>query len=69
MIEELNKRRSEKESIQMELEKYKESDPEVLKKIGKEANEAKEAANRWTGKYIFLHKQQLHKTCLCRCFF
>ncbi|CAG5126490.1 unnamed protein product, partial [Candidula unifasciata] len=52
VIEELNKRRTEREHIQKELEKYKECDPEVLKKIGDEANEAKEAITYSTKAWI-----------------
>ncbi|CAL1534401.1 unnamed protein product [Lymnaea stagnalis] len=48
VLEELSKRQAEKSSILSELEKYKESDPEVIKKQKHEAEQAKEAANRWT---------------------
>ncbi|KAK6967839.1 meiotic nuclear division protein 1 [Biomphalaria glabrata] len=48
VIEELNKRKAEKAALNAEIEKYKDSDPSVLEKYKQEAEQAKEAANRWT---------------------
>ena len=49
VLEELEKRQTEKASIEAELEKFKECDPEVLEAVKKQMGQAKEAANRWTG--------------------
>ncbi|KAK3781657.1 hypothetical protein RRG08_043569 [Elysia crispata] len=48
VLEELEKRQTEKASIEAELEKFKECDPEVLEAVKKQMGQAKEAANRWT---------------------
>ena len=48
----LGKLRKEKEDLAVNLEKYRECDPEVLQKIKEQTVEAKEAANRWTGDLI-----------------
>lgn len=48
---------SEKESLSSELQGqldlYKEVDPEVLEQIRTETKVAQEAANRWTGRFLF----------------
>ena len=51
-MEELTKRQAEKDQICKELEKYRECDPEVIQSIKDQTLEAREAANRWTGKSL-----------------
>jgi len=48
VLDVLGKLRKEKEDLAVNLEKYRECDPEVLQKIKEQTVEAKEAANRWT---------------------
>ena len=49
VLSELSAARSTVQQLQVELEKYRESDPEVLEQQKREAGSALEAANRWTG--------------------
>lgn len=51
LLKELSIKQEEKKTLQTELEKYKECDPEVMEQMKKEAIIAREAANRWTGKH------------------
>ncbi|XP_062592181.1 meiotic nuclear division protein 1 homolog [Saccostrea cucullata] len=48
ILSELEEKKQEKASLQKEIEKYRECDPEVLEAVVKQTGEAKEAANRWT---------------------
>ena len=49
----LAKKEAELHVLKTELEKYRECDPEVMEKMKEETQTAKEAANRWTGKFEF----------------
>ena len=49
MLSELSAAHSTVQQLEVELEKYRESDPEVLEQQKREAGSALEAANRWTG--------------------
>ena len=50
VMSELSSAHSTVQQLEAELEKYRESDPEVLEQHKREAGTALEAANRWTGK-------------------
>ncbi|KAH9502464.1 Meiotic nuclear division protein 1 [Bulinus truncatus] len=60
VMDELKKRKAEKEALCAEIEKYKDSDPSVLEKYKQEAEQAKVAANRWTDN-IFSTKSWIKK--------
>lgn len=49
LLTELKIQKEKKQQLGKELEKYQESDPEILEKLKQEADMAHEAANRWTG--------------------
>ena len=49
VLSELSAAHSTVQQLEVELEKYRESDPEVLEQQKREAGSALEAANRWTG--------------------
>ena len=51
-MEELNRKRKEKETLLAEIERYKECDPQVMEQMKQEIKIAKEAINRWTGKHL-----------------
>ncbi|RUS89770.1 hypothetical protein EGW08_002473 [Elysia chlorotica] len=48
VLAKLEKGQAKKASVEAELEKYRECDPEVLQEVKKQMGQAKEAANRWT---------------------
>ncbi|XP_013794197.1 meiotic nuclear division protein 1 homolog isoform X1 [Limulus polyphemus] len=48
LVKELNLAEKEKEELKEEIQKYKDSDPDVLESIKKQTEIAKEATNRWT---------------------
>ncbi|XP_025090533.1 meiotic nuclear division protein 1 homolog isoform X1 [Pomacea canaliculata] len=48
LLTELKIQKEKKQQLGKELEKYQESDPEILEKLKQEADMAHEAANRWT---------------------
>ena len=52
IMEELNRKRKEKETLLAEIERYKECDPQVMEQMKQEIKIAKEAINRWTGKHL-----------------
>jgi hypothetical protein len=55
---ELAKKEAELQTLQTELNKYRECDPEVMEKMKEETAVAKDAVNRWTGKgRIFLKNE------------
>uniref|UniRef100_A0A8D1G420 Mnd1 HTH domain-containing protein n=1 Tax=Sus scrofa TaxID=9823 RepID=A0A8D1G420_PIG len=51
LAKELSSLRDQKEQLKAEVEKYKECDPQVVEEMRQANKVAKEAANRWTGKY------------------
>lgn len=63
VLEALTCRANEKEKMVLELQAYKENDPEVLEAIKQETSVAHEAANRWTGMgyvvYLVLDTSQI----------
>ncbi|XP_069682875.1 meiotic nuclear division protein 1 homolog [Periplaneta americana] len=48
ILEKVAKLKSEEELLLKEIQKYKDSDPEVMEKMKNQTQVAKEAANRWT---------------------
>ncbi|XP_013418135.1 meiotic nuclear division protein 1 homolog isoform X2 [Lingula anatina] len=48
VLADLSRAQDERDKLRLEVDKYKECDPEVLEAMKKEALIAKEAANRWT---------------------
>lgn len=48
VLEELEALKAKKEELEEEIKKYKDSDPEILKKLRDEIKMSKEGANRWT---------------------
>ncbi|XP_076337784.1 meiotic nuclear division protein 1 homolog isoform X1 [Tachypleus tridentatus] len=48
LLKEVNLAEKEKEELKGEIQKYKDSDPEVLEGLKKQTEMAKEATNRWT---------------------
>ena len=60
ILDELSKKEKELDSLNSELAKYKECDPEVLEAMRREAVVAKEAANRWTGERFLIHTVVLY---------
>ncbi|XP_013406769.1 meiotic nuclear division protein 1 homolog [Lingula anatina] len=48
VLADLSRAEDERDKLRLEVDKYKECDPEVLEAMKKEALIAKEAANRWT---------------------
>ncbi|ERE92550.1 putative meiotic nuclear division protein 1 like protein [Cricetulus griseus] len=52
LTKELSSFRDQREQLKAEVEKYRECDPQVVEEIRKANIVAKEAANRWTGRYF-----------------
>lgn len=47
--------KSRKASLESEIQKYKDNDPDVLDALGKETRLAEESANRWTDNIFAIH--------------
>ena len=54
LMELLAKKTAEKEKMAIELQAYRENDPEVIEGMKQEILTAHEAANRWTGRLSLL---------------
>ena len=48
ILQKLQKRKEENKKLKGEIERYGEFDPEVIKEIKQQADQALDAANRWT---------------------
>ena len=48
ILQKLQKRKEENKKLKGEMERYREFDPEVIKEIKQQADQALDAANRWT---------------------
>lgn len=60
-MESLARKTTEKDKMALELQDYKENDPEVIESIKEETVTAHEAANRWTGTAgLFYMRQRQH---------
>lgn len=49
VLEQLQQKQQRQAALEVEVQKYKDCDPEVMEEMQREAGVAKDAANRWTG--------------------
>ena len=55
LLEELTSLKEKKASLEAEIQKYKDSDPELIETLKKEIELSKQSANRWTENIFSLH--------------
>jgi len=55
LLEELSRLREKKAGLEAEVQKYRDSDPELIENLKREIQMSKDSANRWTDNIFSLH--------------